>query len=149
MEIRTGQFGVFKNEQFNLVVKQSSSCRLILRKNEITDKQKFIGFKEYDTSIFILDINCVEIDSAFSVLTYCNYKGFKFQATEISGNIKIRIWPSSEAQIHFKDYSKQGYDPHLDVEESELEEIWEVRTPIDGFRFDVDSIFYIKRNGYL
>lgn len=144
MEIRTGYFGVFKNEQFNLVLKDSSSCRLIIRKEEITDRQKLIGFKEYAKSIFILDIICTEIHSAFNVLTYCTYKGLKFQATEIFINNKVRIWPSIEAQEYFGDYPKHGYDPHLDIEESELKEIWEIRTPIEGFKFDVEPIFYIK-----
>lgn len=144
MEIRTGQFGVFKNEQFNLVVQDYPSCRLIIRNEEITDLQKNIGFKEYSKSIFILDISCINIDSAFNVFTYCTYKNFKYQATEISKNNKIRIWPSVEAQAHFGDYARHGYDPHLDVEESELEEIWEERLPIEGFKFDVEPIFYIK-----
>ena len=144
MEIRTGQFGIFKNEQFNLVIKDYPSCRLILRKEEISDRQKFIGFKEYTKSIFILDITCSEIDSAFNVFTYCTYKGFKFQATEIFINNKIRIWPSIEAQTHFRDYTKHGFDPHLDIEESELKEIWETRTPIEGFKFNVEPVFYIK-----
>jgi hypothetical protein len=144
MEIRTGQFGVFKNEQFNLITQDYPSCRLIIRKEDITNVQKKIGFKEYTKSIFILDIKCTEIDSAFIVFTYCTYKNFKFQATEISKNNKIRIWPSIEAQSHFGDYARHGYDPHLDVEESELDEIWEERSPIEGFKFDVESIFYIK-----
>ena len=144
MEIRTGQFGIFKNEQFNLVVQDYPSCRLIIRKEEISNVQKKIGFKEYAKSIFILDIACTEIDSAFNVITYCSYKNFKFQATEISKNNKIRIWPSIEAQSHFGDYTRHGYDPYLDVEESELVEIWEERSPIEGFKFDVESIFYIK-----
>lgn len=144
MEIRTGQFGVFKNEPYNLVIKDSLSCQLIIRKEEITNKQKIIGFKEYAKSIFVLDIKCTEIDSAFNVLTNCNYQGFEFQVTEILGNNKVRIWPSIEAQTHFEDYSKHGHDPHLDVEESELEGIWETRSPIDGFKFDVEPVFYIK-----
>jgi hypothetical protein len=144
MEIRTGQFGVFKNEHFNLVVEDCSSCRLIIRKEEITDRQKNIGFKEYAKSIFVLDIACAEVDSAFNVFTYCTYKNFKFQATEIFKNNKIRIWPSIEAQSYFGDYSRHGYDPYLDIEESELEEIWEERTPIEGFKFVAEAIFYIK-----
>jgi hypothetical protein len=149
MEIRTGQIGVFKNEQFNLVVQDYPSCRLIIRKEEITIVQKNIGFKEYAKSIFILDITCPEIDSAFNVFTYCTYKNFKFQVTDISKNNKVRIWPSIEAQSYFGDYARHGHDPHLDVEKGELEEIWEERSPIEGFKFDVNPIFYIKSNGNL
>lgn len=146
MEIRTGQFGVFKNEQFNLMIKDSSSCRLIIRKENISEKQKIIGFKEYAKSVFVLDINNNELDSAFNVLTFCIYQGFKFQVTEISSEKLLRIWPSVEAQAHFGDYSKHGYDPHIDIEEHMLEEIWEERIPIVGFRFDVEPIFYLKKN---
>lgn len=148
MEIRSGQFGVFKNEEFNLIIKDSITCRLIIRKEEITDKQKIIGFKEYCKSIFTLEIKSTELDSAFNVLTHCNYQGFKYQATEILGSSKIRIWPSIEAQTHFGDFSKHGYDPHIDIEESELKEIWEIREPINGFKFTVEPIFYIRSLRY-
>lgn len=145
MEIRSGQFGVFGNEQFELIKKADSLCRLVIRKDEITDKQEILGFKNYDKSIYIVDLKCNDIDSAFYVNTYCIYKGFKFQATNILSNGYIRIWHSIEAQKHFKDYARHGYDPHVEVNEIELEEIWEERTPIEGFDFDVDSVFYIKR----
>ena len=91
MEIRTGQFGVFENELFNLIKKEDLLCRLVIRTAQITDKQKSMGFKEYANSTYTLDINCSALDSAFSVITYCNYSGFKFQATDLLSNGKIRF----------------------------------------------------------
>jgi len=45
------------------------------------------------------------------------------------------------------DHAWHGYDPHLDVEESELDDIWEERKPIEGFKFDVEPIVYLKKDG--
>ena len=40
-----------------------------------------------------------------------------------------------------------GYDPYLRVKEVELDSIWEERTPIEGFKFDVEPIIYLKKDG--
>ena len=45
------------------------------------------------------------------------------------------------------DHAMHGYDPHLDVKESEIDDIWEERTPIEGFKFDVEPIVYLKKDG--
>lgn len=55
----------------------------------------------------------------------------------------------SEAQIHFKDYEHHGYDLVYEVGENELGEIWEERKPVDEFVFEVEPIFYIKKNNSL
>lgn len=83
---------------------------------------------------------------AFEVSTYCNYKGYVHFIDTILSSGLYRIWPLEEAQIHFKDFARHGYDPVYEVEENELEEIWEERKPIEGFVFDVEPIVYIKKN---
>ena len=40
-----------------------------------------------------------------------------------------------------------GYDPYLRVKEVELDNIWEERAPIMGFKFDVEPIIYLKKDG--
>lgn len=40
-----------------------------------------------------------------------------------------------------------GYDPCLRVKEVELDSIWEERVPIKGFKFDVEPIIYLKKDG--
>jgi hypothetical protein len=45
------------------------------------------------------------------------------------------------------DHAMHGYDPCLRVKEVELDNIWEERTPIEGFKFDVEPIIYLKKDG--
>lgn len=106
------------------------------------------GFKKYDDielkNKVYKEVTFNDIESAFEVSTYCTYKGFKFFIEDILDTGFYRIRPLAEAQIHFKDYDRHGYDPVYEVEEIELEEKWEERTPIDEFVFDVEPIVILK-----
>ena len=62
-------------------------------------------------------------------------------------NSKVRIRPSIEAQRHYGGYSKHGYQAKVEIEKSDLEEIWEIRSPIHGFKFDAEPILYLKKKG--
>jgi hypothetical protein len=55
----------------------------------------------------------------------------------------------SEAQIYFKDFPRHVYDLIYEVEENELEKIWEERTSIEGFKFDVEPIVILIKNSSL
>ncbi|MBW1654735.1 guanylate kinase [Flavobacterium quisquiliarum] len=107
------------------------------------------GFKKYD-DIELKDkvykeVAFIDIESAFEVSTFCTYKGFKFFVESILDKGIYVIRPLAEAQIHFKDFERHGYDPVYEVEESEIEEVWEERKPIDEFLFDTEPIVYIKK----
>lgn len=108
------------------------------------------GFRKYDATELkdkvYKEVTFNDIESAFEVSTFCTYKGFKCLLETLLSSGLYRIRPLSEAQIHFRDYEHHGYEPVYEVEESELEEIWEERKPIDEFLFDVEPIFYIKKN---
>lgn len=108
------------------------------------------GFRKYDDielkDKLYKEVAFNDIESAFEVNTFCTYKGFKFFFEILLSTGLCRIRPLSEAQNYFKDYERHGYDPVYEVEERDLEEIWEERKPIDGFLFDVESIVYIKKN---
>ena len=105
---------------------------------------KSLGFYEYADSVYILDVNHIYIQSAYYVSTYCRYKGFKCQLLGIENKV-ASLNSLIEYQSMSKDHAKHGYDPKLEVDENELEEIWEEREPIKGFKFDVEPICYIKK----
>lgn len=120
---------------------------------EYNEKLLSKGFRKYD-DIELKDkvyknVTFSDMESAFEVRTFCKYKGFKFFVEILPHTGFCRIRPLSEAQIHFKNQEHHGYDPVYEVEESELEEIWEERKAIDGFVFDVDPLFYIKKDSSL
>jgi hypothetical protein len=111
------------------------------------------GFRKYD-DIELKDkvykeVTFNDIENAFEVSTFCSYKGFKFFLEILLNAGLCRIRPLSEAQIHFKDFPRHGYDPVYEVEENELEKIWEERTPIEGFKFDVEPIVILIKNSSL
>ena len=113
----------------------------------ISNKLDFVkyGFTQKDNYCFkIIDKN-INI-SAFRVQTYCTYKGFKFFIESFSNEIYYTR-PLEDAMKHFKDYTRQGYDPMYEFTENEMSDIWEERKPIEGFKFDVEPIVYLKRKG--
>lgn len=135
-----GEYGFFKN---NLLRIQGN----IGEREFITTDEKFIseGFKKCGNISYCFSIKENQCISAYYVETFCTYKEYKFQVTDILSNGKIRIWPLEEAQNYFKDFQRHGYDPVYEVDESEIEEVWEERKPIEGFVFDVEPIFYLKK----
>ena len=40
-------------------------------------------------------------------------------------------------------------DSRFDISKEEVTDIWEERTPIEGFKFDVEPIVYIKKIGVM
>lgn len=145
MKIRFGQYAFFKGEEYELQKKNDLLYNLIIRSSKITKEEKSLGFKKYAESIYILEIDKDLIDFAFSVKTYCSHKGYKFQITDIISNGTIRIWYLIEAQKAFKKLSHHGFDAYKEVNEEELDEIWEEREPIEDFKLGVEPIFYIKK----
>jgi hypothetical protein len=123
---------------------------LYVLQTDYNEKLLSKGFRKYNDiepkDKVYKEVTFSDIESAFEVSTFCTYKGFKFFLETLLSSGLYRIRPLSEAQIHFKDYEHHGYDPVYEVEESELEEIWEERKPIDKFVFDAEVIFYIKKN---
>ncbi|MFC0778796.1 guanylate kinase [Flavobacterium sp. HJSW_4] len=112
---------------------------------ELLDK----GFKRYD-EINLKDkvykeVTFDAIESAADVSTFCTYKGLKF-FVENTSNRKYTLRPLEEAMSYFKDFPKHGYDPMYEIQENEIEEIWEERKPIEEFIFDAEPIVFLKKN---
>ena len=57
------------------------------------------------------------------------------------------LYPSAEYQTMSGDHAMHGYDPKLHVLENNIDNIWEERTPLEGFKFDTEPIVYIKKDG--
>jgi len=85
--------------------------------------------------------------SAYRKSCFCNYKGYKCQCLELTEDRTIILDPSIEYQTMSGDHAMHGYDPCLRVKEVELDSIWEERVPIKGFKFDVEPIIYLKKDG--
>ena len=143
MEFRKGKYAVLGGEEFELI-KGENSCRLVIRQSAISKNHEQIGFKKHLDAIYVLDLSCDLIESAFNINTFCTYNGNKFEIGQRLKNKQIRIWHTHETQVNLKDFARHGYDPNLEVDENEVDEVWEERIPVPGFKFDVLPIFYIK-----
>ena len=55
--------------------------------------------------------------------------------------------PLEDAMKYLKDFPRHGYDPIYEATEEEISDIWEERRPIEGFKFNVEPIAYLKKMG--
>lgn len=88
--------------------------------------------------------------SAFHKYIYCYYQGGKYTPNRVVIEDKIILFPDLDTQVYILGFRDKG-DHYIEIPYSEfLEEvtdIWEDRTPIEGFKFDVEPIVYLKRKG--
>jgi hypothetical protein len=93
------------------------------------------------------DINDFGI-SGFSVRTQCIYKGGKYGMSNIIKGLVI-LFPDLDTKwkLGFHIYDDTSVDVQYEEFINGVEEIWEERTPIEGFKFDVEPIHYIKKDG--
>jgi hypothetical protein len=141
--IRFGEYAKFRNSDFELLTAENNLCSLVYR-GSINPELKEFGFEKYAENVYLLELECNYIDSAFYVSTFCLYKGYKFFIEIFMENGLYRILPAdSDTNIQF-DFHPYA-DVRFEVEEEELKEIWEERKPIEGFTFDTEPIVYLKK----
>lgn len=144
-KIKSGMYSVYNDKIFQLSKLSKYNYELINR-NDSKNKFEKWGFKKYNDSISFLPIERKNIVSAFYVTTFCKKKGLKFT---LDGAFReedqtYRIWPT------FESFDKLGLNhrddnTHYWVKEDELDEIWEEREKVSGFKFKVEKIKYIKK----
>jgi hypothetical protein len=109
-----------------------------------------IGFKNYDNlelkDKMFIDIKKEDIESAYKTSTYCKYKSGIYYLENIWNDLVI-LSPELETKkkLGFHIYDDKRIELPYDRYITEVDDIWEERTPIEGFRFDVESIFYLKK----
>lgn len=135
----------------NRMFKYIKERHLIFGSDSCLSALKFRGENEY----FEHEIDENEIDSVYYVLnTYAIYRGYKAQVIK-------SIQETNQICVIFRnsDGRALGIKPEIDVfdknnpiyianlPESEINEIYEVRIPQDGFAFETPRIVFHKRNG--
>lgn len=117
-----------------------------------------IGFKRYEnrkTNDFLSDkvfinLSAEQIQSAFQRETYCNYQDGKYYLENlILEKNEVILSPELETKkkigLHF--YDDRRIHIVYEIFINEAIDIWEERTPIEGFKFDVEPIVYLKKEG--
>ena len=147
-KVRTGLYGIYKKEQFEFIKKNKFLCRLIIRRFDIQKKYKTMGFKKYSESVYIMDIQCDSIDSAFSVTTYCNYESGKYFIEYISKE-EVCLNPDLETltevlERHPYDHGRYRLEIPYKQFSEQVSEIWEERKKVPGFLFNAEKIKYLN-----
>jgi hypothetical protein len=146
MDIKNGYYVFFNNQ---LLKMYHSMMEWEIISNDLSlVKYGFIRQDDYCYKIIKKseDINDFGI-SGFLVQTFCIYKGGEYNLSNIVKDIVV-LDPDLETKkkLGFHIYDDISVDVQYEKFINEVEEIWEERTPIKGFKFDVEPIHYIKKN---
>lgn len=149
MKKRSGSYGYLEGHLLRLDWKLKGDYAFWTNDKEIIEMYGFVGVKNeyWDHVNYFLKIDDPSTVSAYSVETYCRYKGLRFWLYYISEERVYTMFPDDEAMVYLKDYPRHGYDPVYYASEEEVTDVWEERSPIEGFRFDVEPIVYLKQDG--
>ena len=109
-----------------------------------------LGFKKSgDYYELYLSRESVYEFTAIRKYIYCIFCGGKYTPNEVVKNGKIILFPDIDTQIHIlvfwdkgEHYIEISYDKFI----SEVTDVWEERTPIEGFKFDTEPVVYIKKD---
>lgn len=86
--------------------------------------------------------------SAYFKQLVVKYRGHAFAidggADEVDHYMVAPTWKTMQA---LGDFPRHGYDPRYKAKVSEMTDIWEERTPVEGFEFTVEPIVYLKKDG--
>jgi len=145
MEIRNGDYAIYRGNVLRLVRKANGELRLQAKK----DIGIQLGFQEYNHAdlkdLSFKSVNQDELEGVFTIYTYAKYKGYTFQVDGIASEGKFRIWPVGKDTFEAFKLNHRDDTTHFWVESDDLEEIWEERQPIKGLPFNTPNKFHIKR----
>jgi hypothetical protein len=84
---------------------------------------------------------------AFNFYTFCKYNGGNYLIENNSGD-NVLLYPTIEthSQIGLHPYDERRVLIPYNEFIKNVEEIWEERKPIEGFKFVTESIFYLKKS---
>jgi len=142
-------FAIFKDREFGLVFIDN---KYMLISNEPNDKQ--LGFQKDETPwriVFKLSVTPGQVTSAYRVATWAKYKGYNFCIFGYSEKDNaVALEPDASINNYTLDllFGQHPVSPHETfapwVKVDDLEEIWEVRSPVEGFKYVGPEKVYLK-----
>tara|TARA_R110002049_G_scaffold245376_1_gene419309 strand:- start:540 stop:980 length:441 start_codon:yes stop_codon:yes gene_type:complete len=141
IRFKSGYYGVINGKEYSI---SSSDKGWMIYNHDIPESEPILLIDKKDAN--------KKIGSAYVVRTKAKYQGFVFtifQNKALKDEHKVRLKLNN---LDFDAYDYYGFpyrkdDASIVVQEDELEEIWEERTPLARFPFKVDKIKYIKKEG--
>lgn len=127
--MRRDIYGVYKGKEYRLVKKEDETFNLI--SNDPNDQGN--GFTPYHQSVFLKNVDRLEIEDAYYIDTFCMYKGYRFQvAKERDGKVLIHTGDRSLQQVFQLDMLELGvYEKWVD--KKELDNEWEEKSEVYNF----------------
>lgn len=86
--------------------------------------------------------------SAYFKKLVVKYRGHTFSIDGGADEVDhYMVAPTAQTMRALKIGSGHGYDPRYKAKVSEMTDIWEERSPVEGFEFTVEPIVYLKKDG--
>ncbi|MCW3788483.1 hypothetical protein [Plebeiibacterium sediminum] len=105
---------------------------------------EYIQGHEYYTKV----VRKKRIDSAFKIETWGEIDGYSMRIWNlIDGKYTLEPITAEEAEHFGVGFAEPGRYHAVFKELDEINSIWEVRKPIEGFPFNTDEIVYLKKDG--
>ena len=90
---------------------------------------------------------------AFKIRSFAKYQGFELYIENCDDKMLL-VAPLNEDSF-FRVYPRRIWhkgwydsrDPRFEISTEEVTDIWEEHTPIEGYKFDVEPIVYLKKDG--
>ena len=90
---------------------------------------------------------------AFKIRSFAKYQGFDLYIENCDDKMLL-VAPLNEdsfLKVYPRRIWHKGWydsrDSRFEISKEEVTDVWEERTPIEGFKFDVEPIVYIKKDG--
>lgn len=152
-----------ENSYFNRAIYKGILFELTFNNELLTENSYYLkwNFKEDKfAKCYYLPITPSELDSAYSIENYCEYRGevlecsFNGEKNEFGFDMR---WVSKEICEKFglaHEYERKVISRGIEdtglvmrVPDSEIQDVWEIHKPIEGFPFKGPEKVWVKKDG--
>jgi hypothetical protein len=152
-----------ENSYFNRAIYKGILFELTINNELLTENSYYLkwNFKEDKfAKCYYLPITPSELDSAYSIENYCEYRGevlecsFNGEKNEFGFDMR---WVSKEICEKFGlayEYERKVISRGIEdtglvmrVPDSEIQDVWEIHKPIEGFPFKGPEKVWVKKDG--
>lgn len=152
-----------ENSYFNRAIYKGVLFELTISNELLTENSYYLkwNFKEDKfAKCYYLPITPSELDSAYSIENYCEYRGevlecsFNGEKNEFGFDMR---WVSKEicekfglAHEYERNVISRGIEDTglvMRVPDSEIQDVWEIHKPIEGFPFKGPEKVWVKKDG--
>jgi hypothetical protein len=144
-KLRFRMIVVYNSKEFLLNFYENKILLISYDKNDVA-----YGLKEDSKSYFLhYNLNVIpdQIESAYKLEIIAEVDGFECPIGGFDENGYFLFTRGKGADEHFKMVLGHGAPDRFYRKDEEIENIWEVRTPIEGFPFKTEKIVYLKMYG--